>query len=81
MRRMHFGKRYTTNRMFSRQTDQMKPRSITIFFLDGDPNGIRVAQISMSTIQAVAFRRNQLRRVREAFPEIKKAGRVHPDRR
>lgn len=37
-----------------------KPRSINIFLLDGDPNSIRVAQISMSTIQAIAFRRNQL---------------------
>jgi hypothetical protein len=52
----------------------MKPRSINIFLLDGDPNGIRVAQISMSTIQAIAFRRNQLRRVCEAFPEIKRPG-------
>ncbi len=52
----------------------MKPRSINIFLLDGDPNGIRVAQISMSTIQAIAFRRNQLRRVREAFPEIGRPG-------
>jgi len=51
-----------------------KPRSINIFLLDGDPNGIRVAQISMSTIQAIAFRRNQLRRVREAFPEIERPG-------
>ena len=32
-----------------------KPRSINIFLLDGDPNGIRVAQISMSTIQADHF--------------------------
>lgn len=52
----------------------IKPRSINIFLLDGDPNGIRVAQISMSTIQAIAFRRNQLRRVREAFPEIERPG-------
>ncbi|MTH96031.1 GIY-YIG nuclease family protein [Roseibium sp. RKSG952] len=52
----------------------MKPRSINIFLLDGDPNGIRVAQMSMSTIQAIAFRRNQLRRVREAFPEIERPG-------
>ena len=51
-----------------------KPRSINIFLLDGDPNGIRVAQISMSTIQAIAFRRNQLRRVREAFKEIERPG-------
>lgn len=52
----------------------MKPRSINIFLLDGDPSGIRVAQISMSTIQAIAFRRNQLRRVRETFPEIEGPG-------
>ena len=52
----------------------MKPRSINIFLLDGDPNGVRVAQISMSTIQAIAFRRNQLRRVREAFSEIERPG-------
>ena len=51
-----------------------KSRSINIFLLDGDTNGIRVAQISMSTIQAIAFRRNQLRRVREAFPEIERPG-------
>jgi hypothetical protein len=48
----------------------MKPRSINIFLLEGDPNGIRVAQISMSTIQAIAFRRNQLGKVRKTFPEI-----------
>lgn len=52
----------------------MKPRSINIFLLDGDPSGIRVAQISMSTIQAIAVRRNQLRRVRETFPEIERPG-------
>lgn len=52
----------------------MKPRSINIFLLDGDPNGIRVAQISMSTIQAIAFRRNQLKRVCTAFPEIERPG-------
>lgn len=50
------------------------PRSITIYLLDGDPEGIRMAQISMSTIQALAFRRNQLKRVREAFPEIERPG-------
>lgn len=54
----------------------MKPRWINIFLLDRDPNGIRVAQISMSTIQAIAFRRNQLGRVRQAFPEIERPG-VH----
>lgn len=56
------------------RSNDLKPRSINIFLLDGDPNGIRVAQISMSTIQAIAFRRNQLRRVRKAFPEIERPG-------
>ncbi|MFC3088147.1 hypothetical protein [Tabrizicola soli] len=45
----------------------MKPRSINIFLLDGDPNGIRVAQIMMSTIQAIAFRRNKLGDVCKTF--------------
>jgi hypothetical protein len=52
----------------------MKPRSINIFLLDGDPDGVKVAQIAMSTIQAIAFRRNQLRRVRDTFPEIERPG-------
>ena len=51
-----------------------KPRSINIFLLTGDPNGIRMAQISMSTIQAIAFRRNQLRKVRNQFPAIERPG-------
>lgn len=51
-----------------------KPRSINIFLLDGDPNGIRVAQIMMSTIQAIAFRRNKLGEVRKTFPEIERPG-------
>lgn len=52
----------------------MKPRSINIFLLDGDPNGIRVAQIMMSTIQAIAFRRSKLGQVRKTFPEIERPG-------
>lgn len=52
----------------------MKPRSINIFLLDGDPNGIRVAQIMMSTIQAIAFRRNKMGEVRKTFPEIERPG-------
>lgn len=52
----------------------MKSRSINIFLLDGDPNGIRVAQIMMSTIQAIAFRRNKLGEVRKTFPEIERPG-------
>lgn len=51
-----------------------KSRSITIFLLTGDPNGIRTAQISMSTIEAIAFRRNQLSEVRKDFPEIDEPG-------
>jgi len=45
-----------------------------VFLLDGDPNGIRVAQIMMSTIQAIAFRRNKLGEVRKTFPEIERPG-------
>ena len=52
----------------------MKPRSINIVLLDGDPDGVKVAQIAMSTIHAIAFRRNQLRRVRDTFPEIERPG-------
>lgn len=44
----------------------MRPRSINIFLLDGDPDGIRIAQISMSTIQAIAFRK--LQAYYSAFP-------------
>ena len=52
----------------------MKSRTIKIYLQDGDPSGLRVAQISLSTIQAIAFRRNQLRHVREKFPEIERPG-------
>lgn len=52
----------------------MKPRSIKIFLSQGDPSGIRTAQMSMSTILAVAFRRNQLREVRKMFPELDNPG-------
>ena len=54
--------------------ENMKPTSITIFLLEGDPNGIRTAQFSMSTIQAIAFRRHQLAKVRKAYPEIMRPG-------
>lgn len=50
----------------------MKPQSINIFLLDGDLNGIRVAQIMMSTIQAIAFRRNKVGEVRKTFSEIER---------
>ncbi len=52
----------------------MRPRSINIFLLEGDPDGIRQAQISMSTIQAIAFRKLKLKQVRSTFPELARAG-------
>lgn len=52
----------------------MRPRSINIFLLDGDPDSIRVAQISMSTIQAIAFRKLQMKQVRGTFPELARPG-------
>ena len=45
----------------------MKLRSINIFLLDDDPNGIRVAQIPMSTVQAIAFRRHKPRPSRDGY--------------
>jgi hypothetical protein len=51
-----------------------RPRSINIFLLDGNPEGIRVAQIAMSTIQAIAFHRSQIGRVRKEFHEIERPG-------
>jgi len=41
------------------------PRNVGVFLLDGDPNGIQVAEISNRPIQAISFRRNQLQRVRD----------------
>jgi len=51
-----------------------RPRSISIFLLDGDPEGVRVAQIAMSTIQAIAFHRSELKRVKDQFSEISRPG-------
>jgi predicted GIY-YIG superfamily endonuclease len=51
-----------------------KARSIKIFLLDGDPDGVRTAEIDMSTIQAIAFRRSQLARVKNEFKEINRPG-------
>lgn len=51
-----------------------RPRSINIFLLDGDPEGVRVAQIAMSTIQAIAFHRSELKRVKDQFSEISRPG-------
>lgn len=52
----------------------LRPRSIHIFLADGDPNGVRIAQLSMSTIQAIAFRREVFRDIKNSFPELDKAG-------
>lgn len=52
----------------------MKPRSIKIFLSQGDPDGIRTAQMSMSTILAIAFKRIQLLEVRKQFKEIDNPG-------
>ncbi len=41
-----------------------KPLSIRIFLFDGIPNGVRTAEIIMSTIEAIAFPRSLLGRVR-----------------
>ena len=52
----------------------MRPHTIRIFLPDGDSDGIRVSQIMMSTIQAIAFRRNRLSEVRGRFPEVRQPG-------
>ena len=52
----------------------MKPRSIKILLSQGDPDGIRTAQMSMSTILAIAFKRIQLSEVRTQFKEIEDPG-------
>ena len=53
-----------------------KARSIRIFLLDGEPDGIRTAQIAMSTIKAIAFKSDQLGfGVKKEYGEdIKKTG-------
>lgn len=50
------------------------PSSIIVFLSEGDPNGTRTAEISMSTIQAIAFRRSRFREVRGEFTEMEKPG-------
>lgn len=53
-----------------------KARSIRIFLLNGEPDGIRTAQIAMSTIKAIAFKGDQLGFgvKKEYGEEIKKTG-------
>lgn len=56
------------------------PCSAKIFLLDGDPNGIRIAGIPMSAIEAIAFPRTHFASVRnrgrqcENFPDIERVG-------
>jgi predicted GIY-YIG superfamily endonuclease len=38
---------------------------MVIFFLDGTPSGVRTAQMQMSTVMAVAFRREHISQVRD----------------
>jgi hypothetical protein len=51
-----------------------KPRAINIFLNDGDPEGLRSAQISLSTILAIGFRKLQLKAARGAFSELERPG-------
>ena len=43
--------------------DSANGRSIRIFLRDGEPSGARTAEITMSTTQAIAFRRRQLKKL------------------
>lgn len=46
--------------MMAMTTDLLNARSIKIFLRDGDPTRTRSAEITLSTTQAIGFRRNQL---------------------
>ena len=46
----------------------------TFSLLDSDPDVVRIAQVSMSTIQAIAFRKLQMKQVRGTFPELARPG-------
>ena len=50
--------------------DRRNPCSIRIFLRDGDPEGIRSAERTMSTTQAMAFRRSQLSEAKADFGEM-----------
>lgn len=52
----------------------MKSRSIKLYLCHGDPRGIRTAQIMMSPIISIAFKRHQLDEVRKKFPDVNKPG-------
>jgi hypothetical protein len=51
----------------------LKPHSIRIFLLDGIPDGVRTAEIIMSTIEAIAFPRSLLGRVKREL-NLKRPG-------
>ncbi len=49
---------------------QRSPCSIRLFLRDGDPDGIRSAERTMSTTQAMAFRRSQLSEAKADFGDM-----------
>lgn len=57
-----------------------QPCSVKIFMLDGSPDGVRIANVGMSAIEAIAFRRTRLGEVSkhgrdyEGFPKIDRTG-------
>lgn len=56
------------------RSTSMKSRSIKLYLCHGEPSGIRTAQIMMSPIISIAFKRHQLDEVRERFPDVDKPG-------
>lgn len=64
----------TVNKKVDKIMTNNKAKSINIFLLDGDTDGVRMAQIAMSTIQAIAFRRPQFSRIKQEFKEISRPG-------
>jgi hypothetical protein len=65
---------FTIKRNVESTMTNNKASSINIFLLDGNTDGVRMAQITMSTIQAIAFRRPQFSRVKQEFKEITRPG-------
>ena len=51
-------------------TDLKNARSIRILLRDGDPSRTRTAEITMSTTQAIAFRRNQVSKLGSELQEM-----------
>lgn len=50
--------------------ESYKACSIRVLLLDGEPDGIRIAEKTMSTTQAMAFRRSQLESAKSKFGEM-----------